>query len=60
MVAVEADVFGGIRSLLSCPEEQLPHSSVRRAEEVMKGPWSFQIELPHAEGPSLARQDPAD
>ena len=55
MVAVEADVLGGVRPLFSFPEKQLPHSFVRSAEEVLEGSWSFRIELPHAEGPSLAR-----
>ena len=60
MVAVKADVFGGVRPLLSFSEKQLPHSFVRSAEEVLEGPWSFRIKLPHTERPSPARQNPAD
>ena len=60
MVAVEADVLGGVRPLFSFFEKQLPLSFVRSAKEVLEGPWSFRIELPHAERPSLAWQDPAD
>ena len=60
MVAVEADVLGGVRPLFSFPEKQLPHPFVRRGEEVLEGSWSFRIKLPHTERPSLARQGPAD
>ena len=60
MVAVEADVLGGVRPLFSFPEKQLPHPFVRNAEEVLEGSWSFWIELPHTDRPSLAREDPAD
>ena len=60
MVAVEADVLGGVRSLFSLPEKQLPHSFVRSTEEVLEGLWSFRIKLPHTGRPSLARQGPAD
>ena len=60
MVAVEADVLGGVRPLFSFPEKQLPHSFVRSAEEVLEGPWSFRLKLPHTERLSLARQGPAD
>ena len=60
MVAVKADVLYSIRTLFSSPEEQFPHSSEHHVGEVLKGSWSFRIELPHAERPSLAQQDPAD
>ena len=60
MVAVEADVLDGVRPLFSFPEKQLPHPFVHRAEEVLEGPWSFQIKLPHAKRPTLAWQDSAD
>ena len=60
MVAVKADVLCSIRPLFSCPKEYFPHSSERRAEEVLKGSWSFRIELPHAERPSRERLDPMD
>ena len=60
MVAVEADIFGGVRPLFSFPEKQFPHSFMRSAKEVLKSPRPFWIELPHAERPSLARQGPAD
>ena len=33
---------------------------MRSAEEVLKSPRPFWIEIPHAERPSLARQGPAD
>ena len=36
------------------------HIPLHRAEEVMKGLWSFRIKLPHTERPSLAQQGPAD
>lgn len=55
MVAVEADVLGGVRPLFSFPKKQLLHSFVRNTEEILEGPWSFQIKLPHKERPSLAR-----
>ena len=54
MVAVEVDVLGGVRPLFSFPEKQLPHSFVHSAEEVLEGSWSFWIELPHTERPTLA------
>ena len=60
MVAVEANVLGGVRPLFSFPEKQLPHPFVRSAEEVLKGPWSFWIKLPHAERPTLAWQGSTD
>ena len=60
MVAVEADVLGGVRPLFLFPEEQLPHSFVRRAEEVLKSPPPFWIKLPHTERPPLTWQGPAD
>ena len=60
MVAVEADVLGGVRPLFSFPEKQLPHSFVRSAEEVLEGSWSFRIKLPHAERPTLTWQGSAD
>ena len=60
MVAVEADVLGGVRPLFSFLEKQLPHYVMRNTEEVLEGPWSFRIKLPHTERPSLARQNPAD
>ena len=60
MVAVEVEVLGGVRPLFSFPEKQLPHSFVRSAKEVLEGPWSFRIKLPHTERPSLARQNPVD
>ena len=60
MVAVEADVLDGVRPLFSFPEKQLPHSFVRNTEEVLEGPWSFQIKLPHTERPTLAWQGSAD
>ena len=60
MVAVEADVLGGVRPLFSFPEKQLPHSFVCNTEEVLEGPWSFRIKLTHTERSSLARQDLAD
>ena len=60
MVAVEADVLGGVRPLFLFPEKQLPHPFVRSAEELLKGLWSFWIKLPHIERPSLARQNRAD
>ena len=59
MVAVEADVLGGVRPLFSFPEKQLPHSFVRSAEEVLEGSWSFWIKLPHTERP-LSVSKPAD
>ena len=37
MVAVEAEVLGGVRPLFSFPEKQLPHSFVRSAEEMLEG-----------------------
>ena len=60
MVAVEADVLGGVRPLFSFPEKQLPHSFVRSAEEVLEGSWSFRIKLPHAKRPTLAWQGSVD
>ena len=60
MVTVKADIFGGVRPLLSFPEKQSPHSFVRSAEEVLKSPRPFWIKLPQAERLSLARQGPAD
>ena len=54
MVAVEADVLGGVRPLFSFSEKQLPHSFVCSAKKVLKGSWSFRIKLPHAERPMLA------
>ena len=60
MVAVEADVLCGVRPLFSFPEKQLPHSFVHSTEEVLEGPWSFRIKLPHTERPSLARQNPTN
>ena len=60
MVAVEADVLGGVRPLFSFPEKQLPHPFVRNAEEVLEGSWSFRIKFPHAERPMLAWQGSAD
>ena len=60
MVAVEADVLGGVRPLFSFPEKQLPHYFVRSAKEVLEGPWSFRIKLPHTERPMLAWQGSAD
>ena len=60
MVAVEADVLGGFQPLFSFPEKQLPHSFVHSAEEVLEGPWSFRIKLPHMEGPSFAREESVD
>ena len=41
MVAVEADVLGGVWPLFSFPEKQLPHSFVRSTEEVLEGPGPF-------------------
>ena len=58
MVAVEADVLGGVWPLFSFPEKQLPHSFVRSAEEVLEGPWPFRIKLPHTERPSLGTAGP--
>ena len=55
MVAIEADVLGGIRSLFSFPEKQFPHPFVCSAKEVLEGSRSFRIKLPQAERPSLAR-----
>ena len=60
MVAVEAEVLGGVRPLFSFPEKQLPHLFVRDAKEVMEGSWSFRIKLPHAERPALAWQSSAE
>ena len=60
MVAVEAEVLGGVRPLFSFPEKQLPHSFVYSAEEMLEGLWSFRIELPHAERPTLTWQGSAD
>ena len=60
MVAVEAEVLGGVRPLFSFPEKQLPHSFVCSAEEVLEGSWSFRIKLPQEEGPTLAWQNSAD
>jgi len=60
MVAVEAEVLGGVRPLFSFPEKQFPHSFVRGAEEVLEGSWSFRIKLPHAKRPKLAWQVSAD
>ena len=60
MVAIKDDVLGGVRPLFSFPEKQPQHSFVRSAEEVLEGPWSFRIKLPHTKKPSLARQGPAD
>ena len=53
MVAVEADVLGGVRPLFTFPEKQFPHSLVCGAEEVLEGSWPFRIKLPHAERPTL-------
>ena len=33
---------------------------MRDAKEMLERPWSFWVELPHAEGPSLAWQDSTD
>ena len=60
MVAVETDVLVGVWPLFSFPEKQLPHPFVRSAEEVLEGPWTFRIKLPHAERPTLAWQGSAD
>ena len=60
MVAVEANVLGGVRPLFSFPEKQLPHSFVRSAKEVLEGPWSFRIKRPQTERPTLAWQGSAD
>ena len=54
MVAVEADVLGGVRPLFLFPEKQLPHPFVRSTEEVLEGSWSFRIKFPHMERPTLA------
>ena len=60
MVVIEADVLGGVQPLFSFPEKQLPHSFVHSAEEVLEGPWSFRIKLPHTERSSLAQRDSVD
>ena len=60
MVAVEADVLGGVRPLFSFPEKQLPRPFVCNAEEVLEGSWSLWIELPHAKRPMLAWQGSVD
>ena len=60
MIVVEADVFGGVRPLLSLPEIQPPHPFVHSAEEVLKSPPPFWIKLPHMERPPLTWQGPAD
>ena len=60
MVAVEADVLGGVRPLFSFPKKQLPHPFVRSAEEVLEGSWSFRIKLPRATRPTLAWHGSAD
>ena len=60
MVAVEADVLGGVRPLFPFSKKRLPHPFVRSAEEVLEGSWSFQIRLPQEERPTLALQSLAD
>jgi hypothetical protein len=60
MSAVEADVLGRLRPRLLSLEEQFPNLFVRRAKESLQGPRPFRIELPQAEGPSLARKGSAD
>ena len=60
MVAVEADVLGGVRPLFLFPEKQLPHPFVHSAEEVLEGLWSFRVKLPPAERPTPAWQGSAD
>ena len=60
MIAVKANVFGGVQPLLSYPEIQFPHSFMRGAEEVLKCPRPFGIILPKAERPPLARQGPTN
>ena len=59
-VTVEACVLSSVRPVFSFFEKQLPQPFVRNAEEVLEGSWSFWIELPHTERPSLAREDPVD
>ena len=60
MVAVEADVLGGVRPLFSLPKKHLPHPFVRSTEEVLEGSWPIRIKLPRAERPTLAWQDSTD
>ena len=54
MVTVEACVLSSVQPMFSFSEKQLPHPFVRSAEEVLEGSWSFWIELPHTERPTLA------
>ena len=49
MSAVEADVFGRLWPRLLGLEKKLPYFFVRCAEEVLQGPGTFRIELPHME-----------
>ena len=60
MVALEADVLGGVWPLFLFPKKQLPHPLVCNAKELLEGSWSFRIKLPHTERPTLAWQGSAD
>src|SRR5215216_3603908 len=60
ILAVEADVFGLLWPCFLGLEEQLPDLVVRCAKEVLQGPRTFRIKLPHVEGPELAVEDSAE
>ena len=59
-VAAQTHVLGVVRTLYLGSEERFVHLLVRHAKEILNGARSFRVEFPHAEGPSLARRDPAD
>ena len=56
----ESAILGKGRRYLGGLEQHLPDVLVRHVEELSQRPVLSRVELPHIEGPSLTREDPAE